>query len=127
MLSSRDGFCTIVIFDEYLPQYHTQQQTLQLQTLAHSIGPHPPLTPVHSHSHTSSSSIPSKRSEPLSASSKEEVIQKSNASASERSSEASGTPTRARNESKDTQEQREEPPKKKRRIALTHLGAIGSQ
>ena len=35
MLSSRDGYCTIVVFDEILPSYHTQQQTLQLQSIAH--------------------------------------------------------------------------------------------
>ncbi|KAI0773000.1 WD40 repeat-like protein [Trametes elegans] len=35
MLSSRDGYCTLVIFDEILPAHHTQQQTLQLQSIAH--------------------------------------------------------------------------------------------
>ena len=35
MLSSRDGYCTLVVFDELLPAHHTQQQTLQLQTIAH--------------------------------------------------------------------------------------------
>ncbi|KAI0088366.1 WD40-repeat-containing domain protein [Irpex rosettiformis] len=35
MLSSRDGYCTIVVFDEIIPAYHTQQQTLQFQSIAH--------------------------------------------------------------------------------------------
>ncbi|KAF8909695.1 WD40-repeat-containing domain protein [Gymnopilus junonius] len=35
ILSSRDGYCTIVVFDDILPAYHTQQHTLQLQSIAH--------------------------------------------------------------------------------------------
>ncbi|KAI0074258.1 WD40 repeat-like protein [Panus rudis PR-1116 ss-1] len=35
ILSSRDGYCTLVVFDEILPAYHTQQQTLQFQSIAH--------------------------------------------------------------------------------------------
>jgi chromatin assembly factor 1 subunit B len=35
MLSSRDGYCTIVVFDDILPAHHTQQQTLQFQSIAH--------------------------------------------------------------------------------------------
>lgn len=35
ILSSRDGYCTLVVFDDILPAYHTQQQTLQLQSIAH--------------------------------------------------------------------------------------------
>ena len=35
MLSSRDGYCTLVVFDEILPAHHTQQHTLQLQSIAH--------------------------------------------------------------------------------------------
>ncbi|KAF8888867.1 WD40-repeat-containing domain protein [Infundibulicybe gibba] len=34
ILSSRDGYCTLVIFDEILPAHHTQQHTLQLQSIA---------------------------------------------------------------------------------------------
>ncbi|KAI0267499.1 WD40-repeat-containing domain protein [Gloeopeniophorella convolvens] len=36
MLSSRDGYCTIVVFDEILAAHHTQQQTLQFASIAHS-------------------------------------------------------------------------------------------
>ncbi|KXN84424.1 hypothetical protein AN958_12634 [Leucoagaricus sp. SymC.cos] len=35
LLSSRDGYCTIIIFDEILPASHTQQHALQLQSIAH--------------------------------------------------------------------------------------------
>src|SRR5882762_7916182 len=35
MLSSRDGYCTIVVFDEIFPAHHTQQQSLQFQSIAH--------------------------------------------------------------------------------------------
>lgn len=34
MLSSRDGYCTIVVFDEILAAHHTQQHTLQIQSIA---------------------------------------------------------------------------------------------
>jgi chromatin assembly factor 1 subunit B len=35
ILSSRDGYCTLVVFDDILPAHHTQQHTLQLQSIAH--------------------------------------------------------------------------------------------
>lgn len=34
VLSSRDGYCTLVVFDDILPAHHTQQHTLQLQSIA---------------------------------------------------------------------------------------------
>jgi chromatin assembly factor 1 subunit B len=39
MLSSRDGYCTIIIFDDILAAHHTQQHTLQMQSIAqhHSV------------------------------------------------------------------------------------------
>ena len=33
-MSSRDGYCTVVVFDEILTPHHTQQHTLQLQSIA---------------------------------------------------------------------------------------------
>ncbi|KAJ7735185.1 hypothetical protein B0H16DRAFT_1467243 [Mycena metata] len=52
-LSSRDGYCTLVTFDEILPTHHTQQAALQLQIAAqHSA---PILHASSSHSHTSGS------------------------------------------------------------------------
>ncbi|KZW00983.1 WD40 repeat-like protein [Exidia glandulosa HHB12029] len=39
ILSARDGYCTVVVFDEKIPVHHTQQQALQLQSLAaHTFG-----------------------------------------------------------------------------------------
>ncbi|KAL0579910.1 Chromatin assembly factor 1 subunit [Marasmius crinis-equi] len=39
MLSSRDGYCTLIVFDEIFPAYHKQQQAFQLQSIAqqHSV------------------------------------------------------------------------------------------
>ncbi|EDR10655.1 chromatin assembly complex 1 subunit B/CAC2 [Laccaria bicolor S238N-H82] len=34
MLSSRDGYCTLIIFDEILPSHQKQQHALQLQSIA---------------------------------------------------------------------------------------------
>ncbi|KAG7095663.1 hypothetical protein E1B28_006382 [Marasmius oreades] len=50
MLSSRDGYCTLIIFDEVFPAYHKQQQTFQLQSIAqqHSV----PITTSNSSSST---------------------------------------------------------------------------
>ncbi|KAF9515952.1 hypothetical protein BS47DRAFT_1341543 [Hydnum rufescens UP504] len=44
MLASSDGYCSIVIFDEFLPLYHTQQHHMQLQAIANSVA-----TPQHTH------------------------------------------------------------------------------
>ncbi|KDQ18379.1 hypothetical protein BOTBODRAFT_154299 [Botryobasidium botryosum FD-172 SS1] len=40
MLASSDGYCSIVVFDEFLPLHHTQQHNLQLQSIAQSHQPH---------------------------------------------------------------------------------------
>lgn len=78
LLSSRDGYCTIVIFDEILPASHTQQHALQLQSIAHqnsvplvsSSAANTPATStiglphLHTHSITPSSGASKKRSEP---------------------------------------------------------------
>lgn len=45
MLSSRDGYCTLVIFDDIIPAHHTQQHALQLQSIAHNLSL--PLTSHH--------------------------------------------------------------------------------
>ncbi|THV05396.1 WD40 repeat-like protein [Dendrothele bispora CBS 962.96] len=59
ILSSRDGYCTLIIFDEIFPAHHTQQQALQLQSIAHQHSV--PITPAptssqHSHGHAGPSS-----------------------------------------------------------------------
>lgn len=42
MMASRDGYCTICVFDERLPTHHTQQVHLQLQSLAIAHGAQSP-------------------------------------------------------------------------------------
>ncbi|CAE6424658.1 unnamed protein product [Rhizoctonia solani] len=49
MLASSDGYCSLVVFDDVLPLYHTQQHNLQLHSIAasHSLPHHPTArTPV---------------------------------------------------------------------------------
>ncbi|KAI0672179.1 WD40 repeat-like protein [Trametes maxima] len=133
MLSSRDGYCTLVVFDEILPAHHTQQQTLQLQSIAHhhslpltnstvatplstpsthvtALPVLSPVTPV----------VPAKRSAepPLTpaASVDENVL---GARTGGESGENTETGASARDEA-------QEPPKKKRRAALTRVGDLGS-
>ncbi|RPD75913.1 WD40 repeat-like protein [Lentinus tigrinus ALCF2SS1-7] len=141
MLSSRDGYCTLVVFDEILPAYHTQQQTLQLQSIAHhhalpltnstvatpmttpsthavglpSISPITPVPPP---------LIPAKRSADLpltpAASVDENVLGVRTASEALESSSSSNDHLASH------QDEVKEPPKKKRRAALTRVGDLGS-
>ena len=132
MLSSRDGYCTIVVFDEILPTYHTQQQTLQLQSIAHhnslpltstssAVTPlstpsrntvslptiSPALTPV----------VPLKRpaETPLTpAASVDESVLAGRSTGDESSTAAEPT------------QGEQEPPKKKRRAVLTRVGDVNS-
>lgn len=49
MLASSDGYCSLVVFDDVLPLYHTQQHNLQLHSIAVSHShphPHASRTPV---------------------------------------------------------------------------------
>ncbi|EJF59880.1 WD40 repeat-like protein [Dichomitus squalens LYAD-421 SS1] len=154
MLSSRDGYCTLVVFDEILPAYHTQQHTLQLQSIAHhhalpltnsasstmatplstpsthAVGL-PTLSPITSLPMPlptpSSSSVLGKRSAepPLTpAASVDENVLGGGRTASEAlegpsagSGDASG-PAQG--------DDAKEPPRKKRRAALTRVGDLGS-
>lgn len=135
MLSSRDGYCTLVVFDEILPAHHTQQHTLQLQSIAHhhslpltnSTAATPlstpsmnatvlpalpalsPITPI----------VPAKRSAepPLTpaASVDENLLgMRTGGEGSEGTDAPAAT------------DEVQEPPKKKRRAALTRVGDIGS-
>jgi len=52
MLSARDGYCTIIVFDEAIPLHPTQQQSLQLQSIAQLHGAAPS-------SHSAASGTPS--------------------------------------------------------------------
>ncbi|KAI0366545.1 WD40 repeat-like protein [Pilatotrama ljubarskyi] len=137
MLSSRDGYCTIVVFDEILPAYHTQQHTLQLQSIAHhhslpltnSTAATPMSTPsTHASALPALSPItpvvPAKRSAepPLTpaASVDENLLGVRTSGDAGESAEPAGGSVSA---SKDDMQ---EPPKKKRRAALTRVGDLGS-
>ncbi|KAJ7450852.1 WD40-repeat-containing domain protein [Mycena latifolia] len=135
MLSSRDGYCTLITFDVILPTHHTQQAALQLQQIAaqHSV----PISYVPSASGSSSSATPSgsgkKRPlEPLTpaasvdgdhhaalASSSAPSMPASTSSTSVASLDTdAGTGTEGEGEHADG------PPKKKRRVALTRVGDL---
>ncbi|KZT04927.1 WD40 repeat-like protein [Laetiporus sulphureus 93-53] len=125
MLSSRDGYCTIVVFDEILPTYHTQQQTLQLQSIAHH----------HSLPLTTTSTLAT----PLSTPSIQPVGLPAMTSAvpGKRKVEVEAPLTPAPSVDESVLGTREaddpsalqegpEPPKKKRRAVLTRVGDVGS-
>ena len=140
ILSSRDGYCTIVVFDEILAAYHTQQQTLQLQSIAH----HHSLPLTNSTSIVTPISTPSVTSAPLptplspvvapvvpmkraaeppltpSASIDDNVRDDGNNVPIARGSD------KPAGEIDSNEDEIREPPKKKRRAALTHVGDIGS-
>ncbi|KAF8501284.1 WD40-repeat-containing domain protein [Gautieria morchelliformis] len=143
MLSSRDGFCTIIVLDEYLPAYHTQQHTLQLQSLAHAIGPHQQHAPTpgtasassagysagvpahahlgQGHAHAHSQTQTRKRSEPpgVSSSSEENVARGGAPQTHRPDADGDGG---ADGEGGDVRE----PAKKKRRVMLTRVGDLDS-
>ena len=142
MLSSRDGYCTLVVFDEILPAYHTQQQTLQLQSIAHhhalpltNSTVATPMTTPSSHAVGLPSIspittvppplIPAKRSAepPLTpaASVDENVLGVRTASEAFESSSSGDLASQSQ-----SQDEVKEPPKKKRRAALTRVGDLGS-
>ncbi|KAF6745968.1 chromatin assembly complex protein [Ephemerocybe angulata] len=163
ILSSRDGYCTIVIFDDILPAHHTQQHALQMQSIAHhNFVPLLPSsstssTPSHHHREHSisqsqggvtpaatpssgsvglppyavSSQVPKKRTEPplTPAASVDGSTEPSFFSATPSSSgapAASGSVQAAEGDaSGDKPDTVQEPPKKKRRVALTRVGDIG--
>jgi chromatin assembly factor 1 subunit B len=132
MLSSRDGYCTIVVFDEILAAYHTQQQTLQLQSIAHHHSV--PITysaPASSGTSSSSSAnhpivvtsaVAKKRQEPplTPAASVDDNLPALHAQGS-----SSSIATDAANVGDETKALHG-PPKKKRRVALTKVGDIES-
>ncbi|ETW77464.1 hypothetical protein HETIRDRAFT_326517 [Heterobasidion irregulare TC 32-1] len=133
MLASRDGYCTVVVFDEILPAHHTQQQTLQFQSIAHhhsvpltTSSLTPATTPsivsvsLPSASPAVTPTIPLKRSErpptPASISGTDDLpVLSSDGGAGQVSALAKSEHHKA-----------QEPPKKKRRVALTKVGDIGS-
>lgn len=128
ILSSRDGYCTIVVFDEILPAHHTQQHALQLESIAHqhsvgltyssSTGVTPAVTPSTSSSALPPSSmVPMKRSEPLlTPSTSVDDVTTSSQSVNVVGDDVEG--------SREADKKSAEPPKKKRRVALTRVGDL---
>ncbi|KAI0649790.1 WD40 repeat-like protein [Trametes meyenii] len=133
MLSSRDGYCTLVVFDEILPAHHTQQQTLQLQSIAH----HHSL-PLTNSTVATPLSTPSTHAAALPALSPVTPVVPA-----KRSAEPPLTPAASVDENSlgvriggesgenteagaSAQDEVQEPPKKKRRAALTRVGDLGS-
>ncbi|KAI0696334.1 WD40-repeat-containing domain protein [Cytidiella melzeri] len=127
ILSSRDGYCTIVVFDEIIPAHHTQQQTLQLQSIAHH------------HSLPLTSSIATPLSTPATQSISLPVISPAvtpvvpmkraaeppltpAASVDENTQGGSVNDIPATRTPSSSSELSHEPPKKKRRAALTRVG-----
>lgn len=139
MLSSRDGYCTLIIFDEILPAHHTQQSTLQLQSIAqHNFVP---LTyaassiPTHVAPSTPGNItaglpiiappvVPAKRAQLQgNESSPQQAL--TSKSAVEDSVTPSGSGGSADNPGA-VEQAKDQPPKKKRRVALTRVGDIGA-
>jgi chromatin assembly factor 1 subunit B len=133
MLSSRDGYCTIVVFDEILAAHHVQQQTLQFQSIAHNhavpLTSSSVLTPSTTPALSTislppslSPQIPVKRSltPAKSVVTESDVLPESDSNAS--TGEATATPP----VDNDEPDKAPEPPKKKRRVALTRIGDVGS-
>lgn len=120
ILSSRDGYCTIIIFDDILPAHPTQQSTLQLQSIAqHNFVP---LTVSSTPSSSSSAlptiavpTVPAKRTE--SPAMNLPSLDSFQVNVPPPSSPAAGGPVEKKSDS-------EQPPKKKRRLALTRVGDI---
>ncbi|KAK7042652.1 WD-repeats-region domain-containing protein [Favolaschia claudopus] len=135
MLSSRDGYCTLITFDEILPTHHTQQAALQLQQIAaqHSVPisyapssssqtpsgsqsgsrkrPHEPLTPATSvDGDAASAGFPPSTSTPSlpALTSSTSIVSEANSDVTEAGGSATG----------------DGPPKKKRRVALTRVGDL---
>jgi chromatin assembly factor 1 subunit B len=136
------------MFDEILPAYHTQQQTLQLQSIAHqhSMPTFPPSTPVrHSADLVTPSgtpatpvlSIPPGR-RPSGPPSATPIEPPTPASQNEESSGSGNTPflfprvdpaekrPRVEEASSEGPSSTQEPQKKKRRVALTRVGDLDS-
>ncbi|KAL0945830.1 hypothetical protein HGRIS_012114 [Hohenbuehelia grisea] len=139
ILSSRDGYCTLIMFDEILAAHHTQQHALQMQSIAHQHSvPLITTTPSHSLSVAgtplatpSSASIglplvvtpsvvPAKRSEPpLTPAASVDGGEQAGPSGLQAGVQV---PTEGLESAGEVTIQ--EPPKKKRRVALTRVGDI---
>ena len=150
ILSARDGYCTIIIFDEILPAHHTQQHTLQLQSIAHhhslpiwdsnsaSTVPHhnssntgtPVVTPIVTSVNLpflSTPIVPKKRGgePPLTPAASVDGGDHSYFPSTSASAARPASQHGDEAEKGDERDYIQEPPKKKRRVALTKVGDLG--
>ncbi|KZV62283.1 WD40 repeat-like protein [Peniophora sp. CONT] len=144
ILASRDGYCTLVVFDDIISAHHTQQPALQFQAVAHahslpvttsamtpagtpslnsvalpSVSPALVLPPSASAAPSAPSSaspavVPAKRSN-------DPPLTPASSVGGDMASASTSTSTVA-DAAADTVN---EPPKKKRRVALTRVGEVG--
>ncbi|KAG6835054.1 hypothetical protein H0H93_005249 [Arthromyces matolae] len=134
IVSSRDGYCTLVTFDEILSAHHIQQHTLQLQSIAHHhsvpIAPSPALL-----AHTSPSLTPTNpRKRPAEPPLTPAASVDGGGAERERDLAAVAlhpsvvAPVATSSEPVEGEERDkiQEPPKKKRRVALTRVGDLDS-
>ncbi|KZT43279.1 WD40 repeat-like protein [Sistotremastrum suecicum HHB10207 ss-3] len=134
LLSSRDGYCTIVIFDEPIPLHSSQQHALQLQTIAQSHTQQSPVThtagvplPFPSPAPSHAGSVP-----PLSSSSAgSNVVSLPKRPLTPALSDVSSVPdpSGSASDKKETSHSDttvSEPVKKKRRVELTRVGDVTS-
>ncbi|KAJ2919687.1 hypothetical protein MD484_g643, partial [Candolleomyces efflorescens] len=164
MLSARDGYCTIIIFDEILAAHHTQQHALQMQSIAHHnfvpllapslsassstanngapqiSGVTPAATPASANvglpPFAVAPQVPKKRTEPpltpaASVDGSEQASYFAGPSGSMSTSasvpaSAGVSSDAAGSEAGGQSQAAQEPPKKKRRVALTRVGDLGS-
>lgn len=134
MLSSRDGYCTLIVFDEILPAHHTQQSTLQLQSIAQhnfvpltyaasSVSTHAaPLTPANTTVGLpiiAPPVVPAKRAQLQGSESSSQQAQAPRVTTEDPVALSAGTDNPGA-----VEEAKDQPPKKKRRVALTRVGDI---
>ncbi|KAG5351847.1 hypothetical protein C0989_004737 [Termitomyces sp. Mn162] len=119
VVSSRDGYCTLITFEEILPAHHIQQHTLQLQSIAHHhsvpISAPSPAHPPHA-SPSLTPTNPRKRAEPP-------LTPAASVEGGESGSILTSALTSDSGEGED-KDKVQGPPKKKRRVALTRVGDL---
>ncbi|KAJ7111358.1 WD40-repeat-containing domain protein [Mycena epipterygia] len=126
MLASRDGYCTLVTFDEILPTHHTQQAALQLQQIAahHSV----PMSYAPSGGGSSSRKRPLEPLTPAASvdgdASQVMGLPASASGASISSLDTEAEPVAGTSAEAGEEERGDGPPKKKRRVALTRVGDL---
>ncbi|KAJ7209271.1 WD40-repeat-containing domain protein [Mycena pura] len=123
LFSSRDGYCTLVTFDEILPPHHTQQAALQLQQIAaqHSV-------PISYAPSGSGGATPRKRPlEPLTPAASvdgDRELMPASMPASTSSASIASEASAADSSAVAGEGCADGPPKKKRRVALTRVGDL---